>query len=209
MLAGDTGGALTDTASGGNDLLYGGEGADTVVGDAFGADNALGGADTLYGDGGGDRLSSGSGNDTLFGGAGDDFAFDLEGASTLYGEGGNDTLLGGADGDTLYGGTGRDTLDGEDGDDVLVFLLSEFAGTIAAADQVVGFVKGEDTLAVGGGGGPALVFGTDVFAEDDGGNAVVFQDNDGDGLVSSGDGIIAVLLGVQATTIDDSDFLFL
>lgn len=82
----------------------GGDGDDTIVGNAL--DNVLDGGD------GDDDLSGGNGNDTLNGNAG------------------NDTLDGGAGDDTLDGGTGVDVIDGGDGTDTLVVRAQ--AGTPSA-----------------------------------------------------------------------------
>ncbi|WP_169715811.1 calcium-binding protein [Pseudomonas indica] len=110
----------------GNDLIHGGQGEDSLVGDG-GSDLLYGGDDNdmLYGD----RMSDGTpdetpfaymGNDTLDGGEGDDY---LEGggrADNLLGGGGNDTLWGDADAELLDASVhGDDTLDGGQGDDVL------------------------------------------------------------------------------------------
>ncbi len=86
------GGDGNDTLSGlaGDDTLNGGEGNDSLVG---GSED-----DVLYGDGG-----LADGNDTLSGGSGDD---------ALYGEANNDSLIGGAQDDFLSGGDNDDTLNG-------------------------------------------------------------------------------------------------
>ena len=55
---------LGETAAGSNDILQGGEGADTLYG--------CGGADTLYGGDGNDDLYGGTGADLLYGGSGTD-----------------------------------------------------------------------------------------------------------------------------------------
>ncbi|MAF68353.1 MAG: hypothetical protein CMH25_03300 [Micavibrio sp.] len=88
----------TNTLNGGNgdDLIYGGSGADDINGNA---DN-----DQLYGLGGNDIIRGEAGNDLLVGGAG------------------NDTLAGGDDADVLFGNVGNDTLNGGNGDDILYAL---------------------------------------------------------------------------------------
>ena len=88
----------TNTLNGGNgdDLIYGGSGADDINGNA---DN-----DQLYGLGGDDIIRGEGGTDLLVGGAG------------------NDTLAGGDDADVLYGNVGNDTLNGGNGDDILYAL---------------------------------------------------------------------------------------
>ncbi|WP_435404837.1 DUF4214 domain-containing protein [Mesobacterium hydrothermale] len=64
------GGALSETGTSGDDLLLGGDNADTLSGAA--------GDDTLIGGAGGDRLNGQAGSDLIDGGAGNDF---------LYGDG--------------------------------------------------------------------------------------------------------------------------
>ena len=89
---------------GGNDLMYGGSGADVLVG-GFGNDR-------LYGRGANDVLRGGFGNDQLWGGAGDDYLTDVEVDGEFLLEGGNDRLYGGAGKDKLYGESGNDYLHG-------------------------------------------------------------------------------------------------
>lgn len=101
--------ALVLESGGGNDLLLGGEGVDTVsyssVGSAVRVDlkvgtiqNTLGGGkDTLVGI---QNLSGSDWNDTLTGN---------EGNNVLSGGAGNDKLVGGLGADTLIGGAGADS----------------------------------------------------------------------------------------------------
>lgn len=70
----------TTVAVAGNDLIYGGNGADVIYGDN------------------GNNAGSG-GNDIIFAGNGSD---------TVFGEGGNDTITGGRGADLLSGGAGND-----------------------------------------------------------------------------------------------------
>lgn len=81
-------------AGSGNDILQGGDTADTI--DAGAGDDYVHGA---------------HGDDSLTGGPGDD---------QLQGENGDDTLEGGADNDLLIGGGGSDELLGGDGFDILI-----------------------------------------------------------------------------------------
>jgi Ca2+-binding RTX toxin-like protein len=95
----------------GEDIVYAGNGNDTVYG--------LGGADTLYG---------GNGDDALFGGAGIDW---------LYGENGDDRLDGGTGDDFLVGGRGNDQLTGGTGRDTFVFAISK--GDASGSDVITDF----------------------------------------------------------------------
>jgi Ca2+-binding RTX toxin-like protein len=121
---------------GGNDVLIGGLGADTMQGDE--------GNDVYNVDNAGDVVieASGNGFDTVqttvsytlsanverllltggpaIDGTGNDQNNDIvgnEAANVLSGLGGNDTLSGGAGDDTLNGGLGADTMDGGSGND--------------------------------------------------------------------------------------------
>ena len=98
-------------ATGGNDVLSGGDGNDVL----FGGN----GQDDLYGDAGNDSLSGGDGADTLNGGLGADTLDGGADADILYGGDSNDSLIGGDGVDTLFGGSGADWLDGGIGNDVL------------------------------------------------------------------------------------------
>ena len=91
-----------EASSDGNDTLYGGIGDDIMCG--------MGGADKLFGGNGDDVLLGGSGKDELNGGNGDDY---------LDGGKGADTLLGGDGNDIFRYGKG-DTIDGEDGFNILL-----------------------------------------------------------------------------------------
>lgn len=147
----------------GNDIIYGGEGNDTLralPGDDIvygweGDDHLVGelGDDTLYGGEGNDKLEGNIGNDVLYGEAGDD---------ELYGQIGNDTLAGGRGNDHLYGGVGDDTYlfrrgDGDDrlreggGNDTLEmtdFRLSELSITRNGGDIILAVANSNDRLTI-------------------------------------------------------------
>ena len=112
----------------GNDTLFGGEGDDTMYGDDLGMADSDAGQDLMYGDAGNDKmyggakedvLDGGAGNDKLYGEAGNDFVLGDAGDDELAGNDGADTLDGGAGADRLLGGEGDDQLWGADGDDTL------------------------------------------------------------------------------------------
>ena len=79
--------------TGGNDVIYGGSGTDTI-----------------NGGNGNDELHGCDGNDTLLGGNGQD---------KLFGENGDDFLDGGNAKDELTGGPGADTFDCGNADDIV------------------------------------------------------------------------------------------
>jgi Ca2+-binding RTX toxin-like protein len=158
----------------GDDLIFGGELADTLVG-GLGNDTLVGGDgndllsaqegnDFLYGGNGNDTLNGGVGNDFLQGGFGNDVLNGLAGNDTLDGDEGNDFLDGSGGNDSLLGGNGQDTIVGADDDDII------FAGD--QADALFGG-NGQDTL-VGDNGNDFLQGGL--------GNDALFGGNDDDTL---------------------------
>ncbi|MEM9206690.1 MAG: calcium-binding protein [Pseudomonadota bacterium] len=109
------------TGKRGADSLAGGDGADILFG--RGGDDFLGGgngADILRGGRGDDILSGGKGGDDLRGGAGEDLLLGGNGADVLRGGRGDDILEGGNGSDVLRGGKGMDILEGGAGDDILI-----------------------------------------------------------------------------------------
>jgi len=130
---------VTVEAGTGDDVVFGGGGNDTLLGQdgmdvlyGMNGDDTLDGGDgldRLYGLEGNDFLWGGSGNDYLFAGNGNDHLEGRAGIDYLYGEAGNDLILGGEDNDWLdagvgndiaIGGLGKDTLYGMDGEDLLI-----------------------------------------------------------------------------------------
>ena len=174
------------------DLIYGGEGDDTITGT---------GSDTMYGDAGNDRLFAGHGSNRLFGGAGDDTIHGGDsghmlirggdGNDLIYGQtpgatfAGWDTLDGGAGHDTLHGGAGSDSLSGANGNDLL------FGGT------------GWDTL-TGGAGDDRLFGGSDRDALHGGIGRDTLSGGEGTDRLEGGAGADVLTGGVGA----QDDFLF-
>jgi Ca2+-binding RTX toxin-like protein len=87
---------------GGNDILYGGEGNDTLGHRSYET-----GDDRLYGGTGNDYLYGSAGNDQLVGDAGDDWLDGGDGDDILTGGEGNDFLIGGNGSDTYVFGRGQ------------------------------------------------------------------------------------------------------
>jgi Ca2+-binding RTX toxin-like protein len=115
------------------DLIYGGNGNDTLFGDIGTADtsltwlNSVAGQNWLNDTTGDDDIIYGQGGmDTLFGGGGKDRLFGDGAADTLFGGAGDDYLDAGDAGDQLYGGTGNDTMIGGNGNDT--YWLSRTSG---------------------------------------------------------------------------------
>jgi Ca2+-binding RTX toxin-like protein len=99
------------TTTVGTDMIFGGNGDDTI--------NSGAGNDLICGGNGGGAVNAGLGDDTVDGGNGNDTLRGGDGNDLIFGGGGNDTLEGGNDNDTLDGGTGTDILKGENGDDTM------------------------------------------------------------------------------------------
>lgn len=130
-------------------------------------------------------------DDVINGQGGDDVIRGLGGWDLLRGGEGNDTLLGGNGADTLIGGAGNDVLTGGNGPDT--FVLAAGSGT----DTVTDFT-GQDRIQLSGG----LSFGQLSVVQGTGTNA-----NDTLLRLSGSSEVLAILTGVQATTITSSDFI--
>lgn len=131
----------------------------------------------------------------LNGGDGDDRLRTGEQQDNLFGGSGNDTLQGGADRDLLNGDQGTNQLDGGADDDRLfggsgtnAFVLRTGDGN----DSIFGYRDGTDTFALDG-----LVF-EDLSIQQGAGQTTLELD--------ATDEVLATLPGVQATSIDATDF---
>ncbi|NET16172.1 MAG: calcium-binding protein, partial [Okeania sp. SIO1H6] len=232
------GGPGDDSLRGGKDLdsLFGGSGSDVLFGDRD-SDTIWGeeGNDTIYGGKENDSIVGGGEDDLLFGDRGDDFVAGDIGNDTVVGGAGDDRLLGNDGGDTLFGETGRDILEGNTGDDVLFGGkdADSLAGGVGAdflsgdlgADTISGGI-GQDTFNItrdsGGPGVSSADFINDFSNEDLIGlsNGLSFEelsifaseDNPDNTIISVGGtngNFLAVLEGVESSTIDSSDFVTL
>lgn len=150
-----TGGSFNINGSGFSTLTAGGQGNDTLTGDA--ASNWMSGDagnDNINGADGADYLLGGEGDDTINGGAGTSSGNDTidggNGNDSLSGGDGNDSILGGDGNDTLIGGAGSDHLSGGAGIDTLSYSTSSLGQTVnlatntasggqAAGDVISGF----------------------------------------------------------------------
>jgi serralysin len=172
---------------GGNDLV------DASIG---------GGSNRIYGGDGNDELYAGK-NDRLFGEAGNDIldASPGKGGNRLYGGAGNDTLfagsndfLSGGDGnDILYAGKGGSTLYGDSGSDK--FYLA-YNGTPTSTNTVANFEVGIDKLLILG------ISGVTDFSK------VTLTQKGADTLVAAGGKDLALLTGIQSSTLTTSSFTF-
>lgn len=103
----------------GNNLIYGGDGATTIMGD---------GATTIMGGGNGDRLYATGDDKTQIFAAGGNETLDASlatGNDALHAGSGNDELIGGFGNDTLTAATGSVTMQGGAGKDVFQFIKGD------------------------------------------------------------------------------------
>jgi Ca2+-binding RTX toxin-like protein len=100
------------TTTVGTDMIFGGNGDDTI--------NAGAGNDLICGGNGGGTINGGLGDDTIDGGNGNDTLIGGDGNDHIFGGGGNDTLNGGNGDDILDGGAGNDTMTGGPGADTFI-----------------------------------------------------------------------------------------
>jgi hypothetical protein len=145
--------------------VEGGDGGDTLIGNAGrnrltgegGKDELRGNAgdDRLVGDGGGLFVGGGGRDDTMVGGPGNDLLLGERGDDRMFGRLGDDRLIAGRGRDDVFGGTGNDRLNSRDGrrdavrivaDRVKVpgFWLKTYAyddGTEAGTDTSAGYVS--------------------------------------------------------------------
>ena len=181
---------LEDTVTGSSDaeLILGNAGDDRIFGND-GNDSLYGGKgdDSLLGENGDDLLKGEVDNDTLIGLAGDDI---------LRGGKGNDALFGGLGNDTLNGDIGIDSLTGEEGNDVFVLTNKLGGSTVALADTITDFDKGEDKIALADG----LQFENLIILPDSQNpNNTVIQQDTGE--------FLAVVKDVSSSSLERSDFL--
>jgi secreted PhoX family phosphatase len=201
-----TGGTADDTIVTGtkgfdglNDVVFT-DGGNDLVDDSVGG--TLSGLNRLYTGDGNDELFAGSG-DRLFGEAGDDIldATAGKGGNRLYGGAGNDSLfagtndfLSGGDGDDkLFGGKGGNNLFGGAGADK--FYLTA-GGLPTSANTVGDFEVGIDKLLILG------ISGVTGFSN------VTLTQQGADTLVKAGGKDLALLTGIQSSTLTASSFAF-
>ena len=112
-------------------------------------ETATAGNDTLYGTPGNDTIDGLAGNDTIFGRSGDDVLIGGDGSDTLFGDAGDDRLV---VSNLLFqrvdGGAGTDTLALDAGGAILDLSTPFFDGKIAGIDQIDLGGAGRDRLIV-------------------------------------------------------------
>ncbi|MDY6803243.1 MAG: cadherin-like domain-containing protein [Cyanobacteriota bacterium] len=195
------GGAGNDTIFGGkdNDSIVGNGEEDSIMGDR-GNDTVSGneGNDTLLGGDGGDRLSGNEGGDLITGQSGADIIDGGTGEDSLFGGQDNDSLFGDAGNDFVSGDVGADTLSGGDGQDTLVLTFEAQTGGDSNADFITDFAPEDDTIGLRG-----LTFQNLNISQGTGDNSedtfIRLNGSDGD--------LLAVLIGVDSSTLDLSEFI--
>ena len=150
-----------------NEAVFGGDGADRILGrDYIFFDNS----NMLYGEGGDDDISGGEGDDFISGGDGED---------VLLGGDDDDTIEGGADDDFIRGDDGNDNIDGGAGNDQIQAGEGDDIIMGGAGDDVIfgdGFFSGSDQI-FGGDGNDTI---------DGGGRADFIEGGAGDDIISGG-----------------------
>jgi len=167
--------------------------------------NGTDSSDVLTGTAEGDIIRSFAGNDRADGQAGDDLILGNQGDDQLHGDAGNDSIYGGKDrdilrgdagndrvwgdrgNDLLYGNQGRDTLTGGSGSDI--FVLS------SGRDLITDFEPGRDSIGLDGG----LTFDRLRILPGTKGNT-------GNTIITNGRQVLAVLQGVDSSSIAAGDF---
>ncbi|WP_114944093.1 peroxidase family protein [Microvirga calopogonii] len=129
------------------------------------------------------------GNNALKGGAGDDVLRGMAGDDRLHGGAGQDSLNGGSGNDLLVGGSGNDRLTGGSGRDTFVFE------TNGGWDTVTDFRNGQDRI------------DARCLASVDKVSDLIVMQLGQDVMISHGSDVL-VLKGVNASDLDNSDFIF-
>ena len=161
-------------AGGGNDLLFGTNGANSI--------DAGAGDDVVRGRSGNDNLQGGAGNDTMIGYIGNDVVSGGAGFDRISGEQGSDTINGGADDDILTGAANSDVLVGSSGSDRFVYSNAVHSAG-ANVDEIQGF---DGAGAVGGDADVIDLLGIDANTGSAGDQAFAFigQRTDAQGLAA-------------------------
>ncbi|MCI5048789.1 MAG: type I secretion C-terminal target domain-containing protein [Rickettsiales bacterium] len=212
--------AGTERARGGDDLIIGSQGNDSIVGGS-GFDILLGmdGDDTIKGgnptSNGFDRTHAdgGDGNDLVIGHNADDWLNGSAGNDELRGRGGNDHLTGGSGDDTLkggdgndymIGGSGNDRMLGQNNDDVLYGLDGN--DRLNGGNGIDRLYGGADNDVLAGGGSHDELFGEDGDDRLNGGSGTdILYGGDGFDRLTGGTGSDVFVF--QATAYNDVDVI--
>ena len=201
-IEGNEGDDFIDAQAGIGNVLYGGDGNDTIYGADDGSDEdpafpellcgdiivggigddhlfGLGGADRIEGNEGQDFIDGGMHSDTISGGMGNDEIWAGVGglADLLQGDEGNDFLYGSNVGDdTIFGNAGNDHIYGQGGNDTLYADSGDDYVDAGSGTDLVYGGDGDDELCGGGGVGDRLEGGDgdDVLRGSDDGADFLF-----------------------------------
>lgn len=215
---------LSDFAS---DLVFAGDGADTILGSSLNGAIAQyfgqAGNDSIVGNGGfSTMLFGGDGADTIIGGTaafvpaqylsgdpGDDLLIGQSSQDTLEGGDGNDTLSGGAGFDRLFGGSGADSISG--GADADLIDGGSGANTLLGDDGNDIILGGFENDSILGGNGLDLIhagLGNNTVSGGDGGDEIhagsgndLLSGDAGPDIIAAGDGDNTVLGGADSDRI--------
>ena len=181
------------------DLLHGGNGNDSLDGGS--GDDFLfgeGDSDILIGGEGADQIGGNEGTDYLTGNAGNDILSGGAGSDRILGGAGEDMLFGDRDSDHLFGDKGADTLLGGLGSDAFAIGSGTGGATLAEADTIMDFTKGEDSIHLIG----SLIFSELNIVAGTGANAahsIIRHGQTGEYL--------AIVQWVSPSNLDNSDFV--
>ncbi|WP_438952167.1 VCBS domain-containing protein, partial [Porticoccus sp.] len=130
--------AITVAGSDNENLIFGGEGNDSLTGGIT--------DDVIFGREGDDIINGVAGNNTLVGGSGDDTITGGDGNDLIFGGDGDDTIVAGAGDDLIEGGLDGDAIDGGIGNDTVSYANSSSAVNVNLAAGTATGGSGADTL---------------------------------------------------------------
>ncbi|MEO0350626.1 MAG: type I secretion C-terminal target domain-containing protein, partial [Cyanobacteria bacterium P01_A01_bin.15] len=155
------------------------------------------GNDSIYGQGGVDILNGGQGNDLIDGSDGDDILTGGLDDDSLYGRAGQDRLRGSSGNDMLVGGLGDDLLWGGQGRDTFTYnQVNEFG------DTIFDFEIDRDRIDLSTIFNGNASLGSNVLAQQVGSHTAILADT-GSGMEQ-----VAILMNVNANTLDNNNFTF-
>ncbi len=186
-----------------NDSLFGGPGSDIMMGEA-GEASLTGAGDALHGEDGNDILDGGAGNEVIYGGNGND---------VIDGDNGNDYIVGGPGAEIILGSNAVAYGGATVGSDLFVYHSMADAGdSIYGFDTRTGDNDGIDLRALfdtlGYGGTTPRATGTNLLQVTQSGADTLIQIDPDGAPGPEGFSTLVTLVGVTATTITDSFFLF-
>lgn len=193
--------------NGGNDQITTGAGDDTIfAGSGNDVINAGDGKNTIYGNGGNDFITAGAGSDRVYGAAGNEVINAGDGDNLLFGNGGNDSFTTGAGNDSIFAGSGNDIISTGAGNDLIYGNGGDDVFDAGTGSDRVFAEAGSDTFVLNAGQGQVDIYNygiNDVFSLGASltGSSVDVSASNGNTVLSSGNDVLATLLGVQVSQI--------